>query len=98
MVIPKSKFLSKFPISKWSFVNCGLFKSMELTKYMIYDITYDIMPINRYEKQLSTSHIVGFQKKNLGLRLLHIISDKFPSYYVPIWLSIIHRYLYQCQI
>jgi hypothetical protein len=36
MVVPKSKFFSKFPISKWSFVNLGLFKSLELTKYIIY--------------------------------------------------------------
>ncbi len=67
MVVLKSKFLSKFPIFKWSFVNCGLFKNMELTKYMIYDITFAIMPTNKYEKQLSTSHIVGFQKKTWAL-------------------------------
>jgi hypothetical protein len=36
MMVPKSMFLSKFPISKWSFVNLGLFKSLELTKYIIY--------------------------------------------------------------
>jgi hypothetical protein len=71
---------------------------MELTKYMIYDITYDIMPINIYEKKLSTSHIVGFEKKNLGSMLLDITNDKFPFYYVIILLSIIHHYLYQCQI
>ncbi len=35
MVIPKSKFQSKFPISKWSFVNFGLFKSSKLTKYIL---------------------------------------------------------------
>ncbi len=50
MVVPKSKFLSKFPIFKRSFVNCGLFKNMKLIKYMIYDITYDIIPTNIYEK------------------------------------------------
>jgi len=33
-MIPKSKFLSKFPISKWSFVNYELFKSPKLTKYI----------------------------------------------------------------
>ncbi len=34
---------------------------------MIYDITFAIMPTNKYEKQLSTSHIVGFQKKTWAL-------------------------------
>ncbi len=34
MMIPKSKFLSKFSIHKWSFVNYELFKSLELTKYI----------------------------------------------------------------
>jgi hypothetical protein len=35
---------------------------------------------------------------NLGSTLLCTTNDKFPSYYVPIWLSIIHHYLCQCQI
>jgi len=58
---------------------------MELIKYMIYDITFAIMPTNKYEKQLSTCHIVGFQKKTWALtRLLHIINNEFLSYYIPI--------------
>ncbi len=36
MVIPKSKFFSKFSISKWSFVNLELFKSSKLSKYNIH--------------------------------------------------------------
>jgi hypothetical protein len=35
IVDPKPKFLSKFPITKWSFVNFKLFKNPESTKYMI---------------------------------------------------------------
>ncbi len=35
MVVLKSKFFLKSPVSKWSFVNFELFKSQELTKYMI---------------------------------------------------------------
>jgi hypothetical protein len=34
----------------------------------------------------------------LNFTLLHIINDNFPSYDVPIWLSIIHHYLCHCQI
>jgi hypothetical protein len=34
---------------------------------MIYDINFAIMPTKKYEKQLSTSHIVGFQIKTWGL-------------------------------
>ncbi len=36
MVVLNSKTNSKFSISKWSFVNWRLFKSLELTKYIIY--------------------------------------------------------------
>jgi ABC-type lipoprotein release transport system permease subunit len=34
MVAFKSKFSSKFSISKWSYVNFELLKSLELTKYL----------------------------------------------------------------
>jgi len=30
--------------------------------------------------------------------LLRTTNENFPLYYVPIWLSIIHHYLCQCQI
>jgi hypothetical protein len=47
MVVPKSKFFSKLPISKWSFVNLGLFKSLELTKYIIYSHRIETLILQR---------------------------------------------------
>jgi hypothetical protein len=36
MMAHESKFISKFQITKWSFVNFELFESLELTKYIIW--------------------------------------------------------------
>ncbi len=62
-MIPKSKFLSKFPISKWSFVNYELFKSPKLTKYIF-------LVNNFFATRLFSPSIQLFCEKNYLLKSL----------------------------
>ncbi len=54
-MVPKSKFLSKFPISKWSFVNLELFKSLELIKYIIYSHRTETLMLERLGANVPSS-------------------------------------------